>query len=198
MNASETAVVLIEFQNDFCKEGGKLFDLVKEELARQGTIPHAVKLAEQARKKGCLVIHCPFVYDEKWAGDCQVCGIIAEAGANDAFQPGAWGAKLIDELQPAESDEVLAGKRALSGFTNTELEELLKQRGVKNVVLAGFLSNVCVEATARSAYDRGFRVQVIRDATAATSKENQEYVEREIYPILGGSITVDEFLAQLD
>ena len=61
MKAKETAVVLIEFQNDFCKEGGKLYEGVKGELARQKTIPNAVKLAEGARKKGALVIHSPSV-----------------------------------------------------------------------------------------------------------------------------------------
>jgi hypothetical protein len=52
MKAKETAVVLIEFQNEFCKEGGKLYDGVKGEIARQNTIPNAAKLAEAAREKG--------------------------------------------------------------------------------------------------------------------------------------------------
>ena len=69
MQAEKTAVVLIEFQNEFCKEGGKLHDLVKEEMARQQTVEHAVHLAEGARKKGALVIHCPFVFDEGWVDE---------------------------------------------------------------------------------------------------------------------------------
>ena len=60
MKAKETAVILIEFQNDFCKEGGKLYDGVKDEIARQDTIANAVKLADVARQKGALVIHTPF------------------------------------------------------------------------------------------------------------------------------------------
>ena len=56
MKAKETAVVLIEFQNDFCKEGGKLHGGVQAELSRQNTIPNAMKLAEGARKKGALII----------------------------------------------------------------------------------------------------------------------------------------------
>ena len=58
------------------------------------------------------------------------------------------------------------------------------------VAIAGLLSNVCVESTARSAYDLGYRVRVIHDAVAAASRSNQEYVQREIYPLLGGSTTV--------
>jgi nicotinamidase-related amidase len=197
MKASETAVVLIEFQNDFCKPGGKLFDAIKDELARQGTIANAVRLAEQARQKGCLVIHCPFVFDKPWAEEHSVCGIIAGAGQAGAFEPGQWGAEIIDELKPAEGEPVLAGKHALSGFINTELGAILERHAVKHVAVAGFLTNVCVEATARSAYDLGYRVQVIRDATAATSKANQEYAEREIFPLLGGSAAVEEFIESL-
>jgi nicotinamidase-related amidase len=66
------------------------------------------------------------------------------------------------------------------------------------VAAFGFLSNVCVESTARSVYDPGYNVRVIRDATAAASQGNQEYVERQIYPLLGGAMTVGEFIAELE
>jgi nicotinamidase-related amidase len=198
MQAEKTAVVLIEFQNEFCKEGGKLHDLVKEEMARQQTVEHAVHLAEGARKKGALVIHCPFVFDEGWVDEKCVCGIIAGAKEGGAFRPGDWGTEFIDELKPQEGDEVLKGKRALSGFTNTGLNEILEKYGIENVVTAGFLSNVCVEATSRSAYDRGYKVCVAKDATAATSQSNQEYVEREIHPILGEAKTAAEIVAELE
>jgi nicotinamidase-related amidase len=198
MKAEKTAVVLIEFQNEFCKEGGKLYDMVKEEIDRQETIEHAVELAKGARKKGALVIHCPFVFDEQWVDEKCVCGIIAGAKEGGAFRPGDWGTEFIDELEPEEGDVVLEGKRALSGFTNTGLEEILQKHGIENVVTAGFLSNVCVEATARSAYDLGYQVRVAKDATAATSKDNQEYVEREIYPILGEAKTAAEVVAELE
>jgi nicotinamidase-related amidase len=198
MKAKETAVVLIEFQNEFCKEGGKLNDLVKDEIARIGTIENGAKLAKAAREKGCLVIHSPFVFDEDWVDDKCVCGIIAGAKEGGAFRPGDWGTELIDEVKPGPGDVVLEGKRALSGFANTGLDQILQKNGIKNVACAGFLSNVCVEATTRSAYDRGYQVRVIKDATASGSKQNQEYVEEQIYPILGGAMTVDEFIGELE
>ena len=198
MKAKETAVVMIEFQNEFCKEGGKLHDVVKDEIARQGTIDNGAKLAEAAREKGCLIVHSPFIFDEKWVDDKCVCGIIAGAKEGGAFRPGDWGTEFIDEIKPREGDVVLEGKRALSGFTNTGLAETLEQRGITNVVCAGFISNVCVEATARSAYDRGYKVCIVKDATGAASKANQEYVENEIYPVLGEAVTADEFINSLE
>ena len=198
MKAEKTAVVLIEFQNEFCKEGGKLHDMVKDEIARQKTVDNAIALAQGARKKGALIVHCGFVFDEQWVDDKCVCGIIAGAKEGGAFRPGDWGTEFIDELKPREGDVVLEGKRALSGFTNTGLEDILQQRGIENVVTAGFLSNVCVEATSRSAYDRGYMVCVAKDATGAASQENQHYVEREIYPLLGEAKTCEEIVNELE
>jgi len=198
MKAKETALILIEFQNEFCKEGGKLYDVVKDEIARIGTIDNGAKLAAAAREKGCLIVHSPFIFDGTWVDEKCVCGIIAGAKEGGAFRPGDWGTDFIDEMKPAKGDVVLEGKRALSGFTNTDLEKLLKKHNIKNVVCAGFLSNVCLEATARSAYDRGYQVCVVKDASASGSKDNQEYVEREVYPLLGTSMTVDEFIDILE
>lgn len=198
MKAKQTAVVFIEFQNDFCKPEGAMNSAVKDEVARQNTVANAVRLAEHARQKGCFLVFCPFIYDKKWVEKNGVCGIVSAAGAGNAFQPGKWGAELIEELQPQAGEPVLQGKHALSGFTNTDLDNILRRHGIRNVALTGFLSNVCVEATARSAYDRGYTVRVIRDATAAASRANQEYVEREIFPLLGGAPTVDEFIAELE
>lgn len=173
MKAKETAVVLIEFQNDFCKTGGKLHDGVKAEINRQGTILNAVKLAEGARKKGAVVIHAPFIFNPKYCDEHQMKGIVKAVADTNAFREGTWGAAIIDEMKPQGGDKVVGGKCTLCGFNNTNLEELLKAAKVKNVAVAGFLTNFCVESTARTAYDKGYAVTVVKDATAANSPEDQ-------------------------
>ena len=198
MKAKETAVVLIEFQNDFCKEGGKLHDGLKGELARQNTIPNGVKLAEGARKKGAMVIHSPFIFNEKYFEDHQMKGIVKAVADGDAFREGTWGAEIIDELKPKEGDKVVGGKCTLCGFNNTNLENLLKEGNIKNVVIGGFLTNFCVESTARTAYDKGYGVTIMKDATAATSTEEQNHSEEKIFPLIGQTFSVDQFLDQLE
>jgi ureidoacrylate peracid hydrolase len=198
MKAKETAVVLIEFQNDFCKAGGKLYDGVKGELARQNTIPNAVKLAEGARKKGAMVIHSPFIFNEKYFEDHRMLGIVKAVADGNALREGTWGAGIIDELKPQEKDKVLSGKCTLCGFNNTNLEKLLKENHIKNVVIGGFLTNFCVESTARTAYDKGYAVTIMKDATAANSKEEQNHSEEKIFPLLGQTLSVDQFLEQLE
>ena len=198
MKAQETALVLIEFQNEFCKEGGKLNPGVNGEIARQGTIDNAVKLSQGAREKGAVVIHAPFIFNPAYYDEHQMVGIVKAVADAEAFQADSWGSEIIDELKPAESDRVVGGKCTLCGFNNTDLGEILKNTGVKNVVTAGFLTNFCVESTSRTAYDRGYSVTIIKDATAATSPEEQEHAEAKIFPAIGHEMTTDEFLAQLD
>ena len=198
MKANETAVVLIEFQNEFCKEGGKLHDGVKDEIARQNTITNAVKLAEGARKKGALVIHSPFVFNGEYFEDHQMQGIVKAVADGGAFREGTWGTEIIDELKPQQGDKVVSGKCTLCGFNNTDLESLLKEANIKNVVIGGFLTNFCVESTARSAYDKGYGVTIMKDATAANSEEEQNHAEAKIFPLLGQTLSVDQFLEQLE
>ena len=197
MNASETAVIFIEFQNDFCSEGGKLYDLVKGEIVRVGTNENAKRLLDAARAKGCTIVHSPFSLDANWVGECAVCGLISNVCQGEVFNPGSWGHQIIESLAPIDGEPVLASKRALSGFSNTNLADVLKSKGVKNVVVAGYLTNVCAQATAWSAYDLGYNVRMAIDACAATSQANHEYVENEICPILGGKPTVDDLIGMM-
>ena len=198
MKASETAAIFIEFQNDFCSKGGKLHGLVREEMARVNTVANAKQLLDAVRMKGCAVVHCPFSLDTIWVDHGAICGLIANVRQGNVFEQGTWGHEIITELQPIAGETVLQNKRALSGFTNTCLDDILKKRNIRNVIVAGFLTNVCVQATAWSAYDLGYYVRMAVDACCATSRQNHEYVENEICPILGGRTTIDDLIAVLE
>jgi len=198
MNAKETAILFVEFQNEFCKEGGKLFDMVKDEINRQNTLANAVKLADGAREKGCLIVHSPFVFNEKWAKEIGADGIFGATAESGAFRQGEWGSQIIDELEPKEGDVVLQDKYVLSAFRHTGLDDILKDKGIKNVICTGFLTNLCMESSARSAYDLGYKVRIAKDATACPSKDIQDYLEEQLFWMLGGTVTVDEFLNSLE
>ncbi|MBQ7109664.1 MAG: cysteine hydrolase [Thermoguttaceae bacterium] len=198
MKANETAIIFIEFQNDFCKEGGKLNGLVRDEIARNQTIENAVRLLNGAREKGVKIIHCPFVLDRNWTLDKNFEGILKGVVDGDVFAPDSWGGAIIDELAPQAGETVLVGKRALNGFVHTNLAEILAEAGVKNVGVVGFLTNVCAQATAWGAYDLGYRTRLIPSACGAATQAIQEYVENEVCPLFGGAPTVDEFLAEIE
>lgn len=79
------------------------------------------------------------------------------------FKAGEWGSEICDLMKPAEGDLVAKGKTGLCGFASTNLDFLLRQNGIKNVCLAGFLTNCCVESSMRSAYELGYSVYTLKD-----------------------------------
>ena len=72
-------------------------------------------------------------------------------------------------MKPLEEDIIVKGKSGPCGFHSTNLEFILRQLGVRNLILAGFLTNICVESTMRNAYERGFKVYTAKNCCAARS-----------------------------
>jgi ureidoacrylate peracid hydrolase len=199
LKASETALVFIEFQNDFCKEGGALYPAVKDQIAKQGTVKNAADCIKKASGK-CLTLICPILFEQSYC-DMGCEGVLGPIHNNvvksKAFRKGTWGGAIIDELKPTEKDIVVEGKRTLDAFNSSNIDFLLGANCIKNVAFAGFLTNVCVEGSARSAYDKGYKVFLLKDCTAAFSGEEQKYVEEKFFPIMGEVLTHDEFLAKV-
>ena len=77
-------------------------------------------------------------------------------------------------MTPAPEDIIVQGKRGLCGFASTNLDFVLRQNGITNIALGGFLTNCCVESTMRTGYENGYKVVTLTDCTAATSEEGQK------------------------
>ncbi len=200
MNAKETAIVFIEFQNDFCKPGGSLYEAVKDQIAAQNTLANAQDCIQKARGR-CLTLLVPILFEQDYcdAGCEGVLGPIHVNAMNaKAFRKGTWGGEIIEELTPTKPDIVVDGKRTLDAFHSSNLDFLLRVNCIKNVAFCGFLTNVCVEGTARSAYDKGYKVFLLKDCCAAISAEEQKYVEEKFFPYVGEALAHDEFLKRLE
>jgi nicotinamidase-related amidase len=99
-------------------------------------------------------------------------------------------------LAPAPGDTLAGGHETSCGFTGTDLDQRRRERGIEDVVLARALSNACVEATGRPACDLGYRVTFLNDAvTAQTWRDHCAALVN--YPLLGGSLTVSEFMSAI-
>lgn len=142
LDPSETALVLIEYQNEFTSEGGKFYDAVKECMDATSMLDNSRKVMDIARDAGCTIIHCPISFEK---GHKEISsdpyGILAGVKEGEAFTAGEWGAQICPEMTPQSSDLVVKGKSGLCGFASTNLDFLLRQNGIKNVVLGGFLTN---------------------------------------------------------
>jgi len=194
MHPSKTAVVLVEFQNDFTSEGGALHGAVQESMDSTGMLKNTQIALAAARAAGATVIHAPIQFA---AGYNEITrhpyGILKGVVDSNAFVKGSWGAAIIDELAPADGDIVLEGKRGLDAFASTNLDFILRSKGLETVVLSGFLTNCCVESTMRSAYERGYEVVTLTDCVGATSEAEHTNAITYDYPMFSKPMTSQEF-----
>ena len=193
-----TAVVLIEFQNDFTSEGGALHGAVQDVMERTGMLDNARRLVDAARGAGATIVHAPITFVPGYGEISEhPYGILKGVVDSTAFVKGEWGAEIIDSLAPQQGDVVVEGKRGLDTFATTNLDFILRARGITTIVLGGFLTNCCVESTMRSGYENGYRVITLSDCVAATSPEEHENALKYDYPMFSQPMTAAEFVEQL-
>ncbi|MFI7597849.1 cysteine hydrolase [Actinoplanes sp. NPDC049681] len=184
LDPATTAIVLIEYQNEFTSEGGVLHGAVAPVMEKTGMLPKTVALVEAARAAGVTIMHAPITFAPGYGElSRHPYGILKGVVDGNAFVKGTWGAAIVDELTPAEGDILIEGKRGLDTFASTNLGFILRSRGIETVILAGFLTNCCVESTMRSAYENGYRVITLTDCVAATSAEEHDNAIAYDYPM---------------
>jgi nicotinamidase-related amidase len=198
MDPQKTAVVLVEFQNDFTSEGGALHGAVKDSMAATDMITHTQEAVAAARAAGVTIIHAPIQFAEGYGEITKhPYGILKGVVDTNAFVKGSWGADFVADVAPQSGDIVLEGKRGLDAFASTNLDFILRSKGIETVALGGFLTNCCVESTMRSAYEKGFEVVTLTDCVGATSAEEHANAITYDYPMFSKPMTAAEFAETL-
>ena len=198
MNPKQTAVVLIEYQNDFTSEGGTLHQAVKPVMESTNMLANSIETVKKARELGATIVYAPITFADDYRElASQPYGILKGVVDSKSFRKGTWGAEIVDVLKPSAQDIVIEGKRGLCGFASTNLDFILRSRGIINIVLGGFLTNCCVESTMRTGYEKGYNVITLKDCTAALSEEEQRLAVEKNYPMFSRPMNHDEFLAEL-
>ncbi|MFF2524006.1 cysteine hydrolase family protein [Streptomyces liangshanensis] len=198
LDPAKTALVLIEFQNDFTSQGGVLNGAVAGVMEKTGMLANTVTLTAAARAAGVTVMHAPITFAPGYGElSRHPYGILKGVVDGSAFVKGSWGAAIVDELAPAEGDIVIEGKRGLDTFASTNLDFILRNKGIETIILGGFLTNCCVESTMRTGYEHGYRVITLPDCVAATSQEEHDNALTYDYPMFSLPMTSPEVIAAL-
>jgi nicotinamidase-related amidase len=198
IDPKRTAIVLIEFQNDFASEGGALHSAVHDVMKTTSMLDNTRRLVAAARAAGATIVHAPISYVPGYRElALHPYGILKAVVDATAFVKGEWGAEIVDALAPQEDDVILEDKRGLDTFATTNLDFVLRGRGITTIALSGFLTNCCVESTMRSGYEKGYRVITLSDCLAAMSIEEHENAIRFDYPMFSDVMTGQAFTDQL-
>ena len=198
IDPSRTAVVLIEYQNDFVSEGGALHGAVEAVMDKTDMLANTKKMVQAARAAGATIMHAPITFAPGYNEiSAHPYGILKGVVDGAAFIKGGWGGAIADEMAPQEGDIVIEGKRGLDTFASTNLDFILRSKGIETLVLGGFLTNCCVESTMRSGYENGYKVITLSDCVAATSVEEHENALTYDYPMFSQPMTSQQFIAEL-
>ncbi len=197
-------LLMIDFQRDFCASGGYSdrcggIDWVTP------IIPHAQRLLEAARNCGISVVHTREGYSpdlsdlhpERLERSRVAGGAYGSVGPMGRLMiRGEHGQDIIDELKPLPGEPVL-DKASYGAFYGSNLEEILRQAGVRRLAIAGVTADVCVHTTLREATDRGFDCYYVKDAISTFDPEVRLACEKMVEQeggIWGSLVTVDEMI----
>ena len=131
-------------------------------------------MADAAHAAGVPVIYTRYVYRADYRdGGVLVQEIMPALGSSGSLAAGSWDAELVDEL-PAGTDDFVIDKNRYSAFYGTGLEPVLTSLKVRNLVICGVTTNMCVETTARDASQPDYRRSVVSDATGELDKARHD------------------------
>lgn len=190
-----TALILIGYQNDYFSNDGILHKVIEESSAVTGVLNNTVNLLRNNGTDFGLVINTPIFFTNNYSELKNPVGILKAISEVGAFKEGSYGAEIIAELAEFDSFvDVVPGKRGLNAFSNTNLAGILHAAGITELVLAGTVTSICIDSTARSAVDLGFDTTILSDCTSSRTPFEQQFYCEEVFPLYATVCTATDLI----
>jgi ureidoacrylate peracid hydrolase len=193
---SHSALVIIDVQHDFCSEKGAMAERFGFDMKEiREAVPRLNAFIEECRKTGVPVIWVREIFSDDKMHPNQK----AIWGAGDdiwLIREDGDGIDFYENIIGPEDGEPVITKWSYDAFEDTDLDLLLKSRGIETLLMTGFTTNVCVETTARHGYIKGYYIALVEDCAGAPTPAEHESGVFNIGTYFG-KVTTSEELAGL-
>ncbi len=173
LSPSTTAVIAVHMQKDVVTAEGAFGGFFAAQADKVGVVGVTGALLDAARSAGATVIYTRVAWQPGFADlvpNSPILGIVSQSGC---LVEGSEKAQILPELTPRDGDLVLTHQR-VGGFSASQLDVLLRSRGIDTLLFAGVATNFSVEGTARQASDLGYRTVIVSDACSAADDATHE------------------------
>jgi ureidoacrylate peracid hydrolase len=201
VDPGHAALIVVDVQNDFCAPEGMMDREGNDLTAVRAMVPRLHRLVDAAREAGVFVVFIQSIYG--LAGN----ELLSESWLEQAARrrkgsyteyavcaDGSWNFDFYGDLRPVQGEPIIH-KHRFSAFEGTELDLILRSKGVRSVILTGVATNVCVETTARHAFVKDYYVVFVGDCTGTYSQDEQAMTLRNMDRYFGQVVTHDEVIA---
>jgi nicotinamidase-related amidase len=196
LRPDQTAILLIGFQNDYFADDGALHNLV--ETSATDVLGHTLETLNRLKDSSVTMISTPIRFTEDYREFVNPIGILKIIKDRQAFRMDTAGGNTIAQLKAFGGRIIeIPGKRGLNAFSNTQLLSVLTEKGITDVVLMGVVTSLCIESTGREAFEHGFHVSIVSDATAGRTQFEQDFYCSEIFPMYAEVVDHLSLIARL-
>ena len=172
-----TALIVVDMQNDFCADGGFLQREGMNVKLVQAMTPRLVGFINKAREAGLPIVYIQTVYyapghqyisdawlEHNWRRDKR------RYREYVPLEQGSWGVEFYGGIKPLPG-EIIVQKHRYGAFADTNLDLILRSKGIRTLIITGVATNCCVETTARDGFMKDYYIVFLKDCTAATAED---------------------------
>ncbi len=192
MLLSKSLFLSVDFINDIVHPEGKISSCAAM-VTQQNVIEKTNRALAWVRQQGAQVAHVKVGFQPGYANCPEYSPVFGQAPQFRALELGSWGTAFHDALD-VQSSELIIVKARIGVFYNTSLETLLRAKQIEHLILAGVSTNHAIEAAARDAHDRDYRVTVLSDCCAASSVEVHTQTLAGVMSHVAEVCTLDELM----
>jgi nicotinamidase-related amidase len=168
--SSRPALLVLDLINEITHPDGAYPEVCLAQLTERGVLGRAAAAIDRARARDVPVIYVVLGFAPGYPDWPANSPLFSEVRSREALVLGTWSTQVHDDLEPAATEPVVV-KRRVSPFLGTQLDLLLREQAVDTLLLVGATTDLVVLSTAREAHDRGYRVEVLADATATSTQD---------------------------